>query len=61
VRDGGGATAAPGLAGVGLVGMRERVEALGGRLSAGPAGTGWEVRAQVPRVPAVSEVPGVAG
>ena len=40
--------------GYGLVGMRERVEALGGRLhaGAGPAG-GWVVRAEVP-VPAGS-------
>lgn len=35
--------------GYGLVGMRERVEALGGALSAGPAaGTGWSVRATLP-------------
>jgi signal transduction histidine kinase len=40
--------------GFGLVGMRERVEALGGRLQAGsgPAG-GWVIRAEVP-VPARS-------
>jgi signal transduction histidine kinase len=61
VWDGGGAAAAPGLAGVGLVGMRERVEALGGRLAAGPVGAGWEVRAQLPRVPAVPEMPAVPG
>jgi len=34
--------------GFGLVGMRERVEALGGALSAGPRGDGWAVRAEVP-------------
>jgi signal transduction histidine kinase len=35
--------------GHGLVGMRERVEALGGRLHAGPGpGGGWAVRAAVP-------------
>lgn len=36
--------------GFGLVGMAERVEALGGRVSAGPAsGRGWRVDAVVPR------------
>jgi signal transduction histidine kinase len=35
--------------GYGLIGMRERVEALGGRLHAGPlASTGWAVRASLP-------------
>jgi signal transduction histidine kinase len=61
----GGAAGAAGVAGVGLVGMRERVAALGGRLAAGPAGNGWEVRAEIPRGPN-AEVPrapgaGVAG
>ncbi|YAL82411.1 sensor histidine kinase [Dermacoccaceae bacterium W4C1] len=36
---------APG-AGHGLIGMRERVEASGGRLDVGPAGTGFRVRAR---------------
>ncbi|MFF2013575.1 sensor histidine kinase [Streptomyces sp. NPDC058195] len=35
--------------GFGLIGMRERVEALGGTLTAGPGpGAGWSVRAEVP-------------
>jgi signal transduction histidine kinase len=35
--------------GVGLVGMRERVSALGGRLQAGPQdGGGFQVRAELP-------------
>ena len=39
----------PRRGGYGLVGMRERVEALDGTLSAGPrAGTGWSVRATLP-------------
>jgi signal transduction histidine kinase len=34
--------------GSGLVGMRQRAEALGGVLSAGPHGTGWRVEAVLP-------------
>jgi|1186.fasta_scaffold87175_2 signal transduction histidine kinase len=34
--------------GLGLVGMRERAESLGGRFSAGPGGSGWLVRAELP-------------
>lgn len=34
--------------GHGLVGMRERAEAVGGTLSAGPGGRGWLVRAALP-------------
>jgi signal transduction histidine kinase len=36
-------------AGLGLTGMHERVEALGGALEAGPAGNGgWALRARLP-------------
>lgn len=42
---------APG-GGHGLIGMRERVEVLGGRLTAGPAGNGWRVGTVLPRVAA---------
>jgi len=39
----------PGGSGLGLMGMRERVSALGGRLSAGPRdGGGFRVRAELP-------------
>jgi signal transduction histidine kinase len=43
--DGPGAPAAPGH---GLIGMRERVELAGGRLSTGPTGSGWRVHAKLP-------------
>jgi two-component sensor histidine kinase len=56
VRDNGASsTSSPqGDSGFGLVGMRERVEALGGRFSAGPGGddgdgTGWAVTAVLPK------------
>ncbi|MGQ0575211.1 MAG: sensor histidine kinase [Pseudonocardia sp.] len=50
VRDRGGRRPGPAsTGGVGLVGMRERVQMLGGRLQAGPAdGAGWTVRAWLP-------------
>ena len=38
----------PWTAGVGLSSMRERAAALGGRLSAGPSGSGGEVRVTLP-------------
>ncbi|MGI5239415.1 sensor histidine kinase [Dactylosporangium sp. CA-139066] len=45
-----GAAPPPGDKGFGLIGMRERVEALGGSLAAGPvAPRGWSVRARLPR------------
>jgi signal transduction histidine kinase len=48
--DGGsaGVREAPPGGGHGLTGMRERVEVLGGRLDAGPAGGGWRVRTVLP-------------
>jgi len=51
IDDGGseaGGSAAPG-GGHGLIGMRERVEVLGGRLAAGPEGGGWRVGTVLPR------------
>lgn len=36
-------------AGLGLVGLRERVELLGGSCSAGPHGAGWRVHVELPR------------
>ena len=52
VADGGGVGRARGQGGpggMGLVGMRERVEALGGTLAAGPSAGGWRVHATLPR------------
>ncbi|CAM5660061.1 sensor histidine kinase [Streptomyces aurantiogriseus] len=53
--DGRGGTRLPDAAhggGFGLVGLKERVTALGGELWAGPrAGDGWEVRAEFPAEP----------
>lgn len=40
--------AVPGASGMGLAGMRERVQASGGTLTAGPVGRHWVVRAQLP-------------
>ena len=34
--------------GLGLLGMRERAEALGGQCEAGPGGSGWLVHAALP-------------
>jgi len=53
VRDDGAATPRPSRPGHGLQGMRERVEAAGGTLQAGPAtGGGWHVHAVLPPTPA---------
>jgi signal transduction histidine kinase len=47
--DGKGASTMSAGAGLGLIGMRERVSALGGRLHAGPReGRGFQVRAELP-------------
>lgn len=51
VRDDGGAgrtEAAPYGLGQGLIGMRERVELLGGELDVGPVGGGWRLAATLP-------------
>jgi signal transduction histidine kinase len=44
----GGGTSAGEPGGVGLIGLRERVEVLGGELAAGPEGAGWRLTAWVP-------------
>lgn len=46
--DGGGARRSAARPGRGLTGMRERVEAGGGRLEAGPGERGWRVSARMP-------------
>ncbi|MFE5710313.1 sensor histidine kinase [Streptomyces sp. NPDC056501] len=48
--DGAGRTRppAPGPSGHGLIGMRERVDLLGGRLDAGPEARGWRLTAELP-------------
>lgn len=45
-----GGLSGPGRPGHGLIGLRERVEVLGGRLQAGPAEHGWRLRASVPLI-----------
>lgn len=49
VFDDGVGTHGDGSTGVGLLGMRERVEAVGGTFQAGPVPGGWQVRAHLPR------------
>ncbi|WP_436759742.1 sensor histidine kinase [Streptosporangium sp. V21-05] len=49
--DGGGHSQAADRGGFGLVGLTERVEVLGGSLSAGPEPGGWRVEALVPAHP----------
>lgn len=61
--DGGGRTPVtlPSGGGHGITGMRERVEVLGGRLAAGPTGTGWRVRTVLPAAPGADAAVGVSG
>jgi signal transduction histidine kinase len=49
VVDRGGSRGPSTVGGVGLIGMRERVEALGGKLTVGPQPEGWRVEAVLPR------------
>jgi signal transduction histidine kinase len=46
--DGVGAPTTGHAAGMGIAGMRTRVEARGGTLEAGPAASGFRVRASIP-------------
>jgi len=46
--DSGGVAGSPVRDGSGLIGMRERAEAFGGRLVAGPWSGGWRVEAELP-------------
>ncbi|WP_461034785.1 sensor histidine kinase [Streptomyces mayteni] len=58
----GGAAAAAVPSGYGLVGLRERVRALGGALDAGPTGGGaWRVAAHIPVQPAAEQHPALGG
>lgn len=60
--DGVGVQGAPSGSGLGLIGMRERATALGGRLVAqGRPGNGFTVRAELPAVPAAAGAPAAEG
>jgi len=49
VTDDGVGVEAPGTPGYGLIGMRERVDTVGGTLRTGPFGArGWQLSARVP-------------
>ncbi|MFF0492742.1 sensor histidine kinase [Nocardia sp. NPDC004068] len=50
--DTGRAETAPASTGLGLIGLAERVELLGGAFTAGPTGTGWRMTATLPGRPA---------
>lgn len=47
--DSAGAPARASAGGAGVAGMRERAEAMGGVLTAGPSGSGWRVEAVLPQ------------
>lgn len=55
VSDDGGTGTAPGSGGWGIIGMRERVELTGGRLSSGPGPGGFVVEAVLPVPPGAGE------
>ena len=55
------ANGSPGLGGMGLVGMRERVESTGGRLTTGPHGAGYRVLATWGQRGTDEESPGERG
>ncbi len=46
--DGRSAATATGPSGFGILGMRERVQLLGGRLTAGQDAQGWVLRVRIP-------------
>jgi signal transduction histidine kinase len=50
-------SAVPTTGGHGITGMRERVEVLGGRLLAGPSGSGWRVSTTLPAAVAAPALP----